>query len=313
MAIDSNSLSGYLAVYAQRSLEQFIASMPPIDLWTENFDSEITNGGISVTTRLSTGQWGSTANNLANGWSPTSLTSSAVTATLILQDYDALFNELEWSTMTPQVLLATFFKPMAEQMANAMVVNALNNVTSSYYTNTLTVNSSSLFTVTGSTSLQTCSTILDNLEIPPTERYCIITPAMYQGLTSGILPTYFYGDDGAIKRNMVQELLGFRLHRYARLKNATLPQGGASYANSDKMVGVCGNKQGLVMAVRQPVIPDNSIVQAANAVDPTSKLSLQTRMIYDVSKPGWRLAVVGLWGSAQGNSDAIVEILTASV
>lgn len=312
MSIDSNSLLGFLAVYAQRSLEQMITDMPPIDLWTANFDDTITNGGISVTTRISTTSY-STPNDLSQGWSPTVATSSACVATLKLKDYDMIFNELEWSTITPQVLINTFFQPMARQMANGMVVDALNNVTSSYFTNTLTVNSSSLFTVTGSTSLQTCSTILDNLEIHQADRYCIITPAMYQGLTSGILPTYYYGDDGAVKRNQVQELLNFKLHRYPRLKNAVLPQGGASYSNSDKMVGLVGNREGLVMAVRQPVIPDNSIVQAANAVDPTSKLSIQTRMIYDVSKPGWRLAVVGLWGSTAGNSDAIVPILTASV
>ena len=312
MAIDSNSLATFLAVYAQRSLEQFIADMPPIDLWTANFDDTITNAGQSVTTRISTTYYGS-PNDLTAGWSPTSMTSSNVTATLKLQDYDALFNELEWSTITPQVLINTFFQPMARQMANGMVVDALNNVTSSYFTNTLTVNSSSLFTVTGSTSLQTCSTILDNLEIPMQDRYCIMTPAMYQGLTSGILPTYYYGDDGAIKRNQVQELLNFKLHRYARLKNATKPQGGSSYGNSDKMVGLVGNNQGLVMAVRAPVDPNNGIVQSNTAVDPTSKLSIQTRIVYDVSKPGWRLAVVGLWGSAAGNSDAIVPILTASV
>lgn len=312
MTVDSNSLAGFLAVYAQESLSQFIASMPPIDLFTANFDSTVSNGGQSITTRISTTNWG-TPNNLANGWSPTNVTSAAVTATLKLQDYDVIYNELEWSTITPQVLINTFFKPMAEQMANGMVVDAINNITSWYFTTSLTVNSSSLFTVTGSTSLQTCSTILDNLEIPVDGRYCIVTPAMFQGLTSTILPTYYFGETSAIQKNRVQELIGFKLHRYPRLYNATKPQGGSSYTGGDKLVGFVGNKEGLVMAVRVPIDPNNGLVQSATAVDATSQLSLQTRIVYDVSKPGWRLAVVGLWGSAAGNSSAIVEILTASV
>jgi len=305
-------LSGFLAVYAQESLTQFIAAMPPVSMFTENFDSSIMNGGQSVTTRISNTSF-SAPNNLANGWSPTTASSLAVTATLKLQDYDFLFNELEWSTITPQVLISTFFKPMAEQMANGVIVDCLNQVTSSYFTTSLTVNSSSLFTVTGSTSLQTCSTILDNLEIPIEGRYCIVTPAMYQGLTTQILPTYYYGNTSAIQENKVQELLGFKLTRYPRFYGASKPQGGSSYSSGDKLVGIVGNKQGLALAVRTPIDPNNGLVQSATAIDPTSKLSLQTRMIFDVSKPGWRTAVVALWGSAAGNPNGIVELLTASV
>jgi hypothetical protein len=210
-------------------------------------------------------------------------------------------------------LINTFFKPQALQMANAMVVDCLTQVTSSYFKTTITPASSSLFTVTGSTSLQTGSTLLDNLEIPIAGRYAIVTPTIYQSLVSGILPTYIYGTDAPVQSNRVQDLLGFTVDRYPRFYGATKPQGGNSYAGGDKLVGILGNSEGIVLAVRTPVDPNNGLVQSATAVDPTSGLSVQTRIVYDVSKPGWRLAVVGLWGSAAGNPNAIVPIITQSV
>ena len=312
MAISTNALSGFLAVFAQESLEQFITAMPKINLFTKNFDSSISNGGVSVTTRISTTNWG-TANDLTNGYASTSASSSAVTATLKLRDFDTQFNELEWATVTPQVLINTFFKPMGHQLANSIVVDALNNVTSSYFTNTLTVASSSLFTVTGSTSLQTGSTILDNAEIPFLDRYAIVTPAIYQSLVAGIMPTYIYGDREAIVKNDVQNLLGFEVTRYPRFYGASKPQGGDSYSAGDRLVGILGNAQGLVAAVRAPLDVNNGLVMSATAVDASSGLSLQTRIINDVSRPSWRLAVVSIFGTAAGNKSAIVPIITQSV
>jgi len=313
-AIDGNSLSGFLTVYAQESLEQYIATMPRVSLFTKNFSSEIMNGGVAITTRISNTAWG-TANDLSQGWSPTTASSTAVTATLKLQDYDMIFNELEWSTITPQVLINTFFKPMARQMANSIVVDCISNIQTASYTNILTIPSSSLFTVTGSYSLQTCSTILDTLEIPREGRYAIMSPALYQGVIASILPTYIYGSPDAVQRNKAQELINFEVDRYARFFGASVPQGGNYIVGgkNGKLVGIAGVADGLVVAMRTPADPNNGLVQSATAVDQESQVSLQTRMIFDSSKPGWRLAVVGLWGSAAGNTEAIVPIITSSV
>jgi len=311
-AVDSNSLSGFLAVFAQESLTQFIAQMPKFNLFTKNFDSSIANGGVSVTTRISTTNWG-TANDLTQGYASTAATSSAITAVLKIRDFDTIYNELEWTTITPQMLINTFFKPQAVQLANSIVVDAISNVTSSYFTNTVSVASSSLFTVTGSNSLQEVSTTLDNLEIPREDRFCIVAPSVYQGLVGGILPTYIYGSPEAVQKNQIPNVLGFGVDRYARFYGAAKPQGGDSYGGGDKLVGICGNPQGLVAAVRAPIEINNGFVQSATAVDESSGLSLQTRIVYDVSKPGWRLVVASVFGTAAGNPNAIVPIITESV
>ena len=250
---------------------------------------------------------------MTQGWADTAASSSAVTATLKLRDYDIVFNELEWATITPQVLQNTYLPQMVKQLANGIVVDALNNVTSSVFTNKITVNSSSLFTVTGSTnSLQYGATLLSNLEIPEEGRYAIVAPSIHQSLIAGIMPTYIYGDDSAVKKNKAQSLIDFELMKYARFANATRPQGGAYVNNSEKLVGVLGHEQGLVCAVRAPQDVNNALVQSSTAVDPSSGLSLQIRWIYDVSLPAWRMAVVSIYGTAAGNTSAIIPIVSLS-
>lgn len=320
MAVSANSLSGFLQVYAQRSLEQFIAAMPPKELISENFSDEIANGGLSVTTRISTTSWGTAPNNLANGWADESASSSAITATLKLRNQDLIFNELEWATVTEQVLLNTYFPQMAKQLANGIMVDLIGQVTSSLYTNTVTVNSSSLFSVTGSSSsLQSAIQTLDNLEVPFEDRYAIVSPNIYGSLVSGILPTYVFGTPSAVQEYKVQNLLGANLHRYPRFYGATRPQGGAAIGVSadaptkDKLVGIIGNKSGLVLAIRQPVEFNGGTTLSATATDATSGISLQTRIVQDVSQPGWRIATVAVYGTAAGNTSAIVPVITLSV
>lgn len=316
MPTTANSLQGFLAVFAQESLEQFVAAMPNINMFTKNFDNSIANGGVSVTTRIPTTIW-STPNDLStNGWASTAASASAITATLKERAYDIPFSELEFATITPQMLTNLYLPVMAKQMANGIVVDALSNVTSSYFTNTVTPNSSSLFTVTGSTSLQSVATTLSNLEVPEDGRYAIVSPNVYQSLVAGVLPTYIYGNANAVQNNNPQKLLNFDLMKYARFYGATKPVGGAAIGDAgtaDKLVGIAGHANGLVCAVRAPIDVNNGLVQSATAVDATSGLSLQTRLVYDVSKPCWRLAVVAVFGTAAGNKNAIVPIITASV
>lgn len=312
MPVSANSLQGMLAVFAQDSLEQFVANMPKYSLFTTDFSATISNGGISFTTRVPTTVY-STANDLTNGWASTAASSSAVTGTLKIRDFDHVFNELEWNTMTPQVLQNTYFKQMGKQLANSIIVDALNNVTSSVYTNTITVNSSSNFTLTGSNSLQAGATLLDNLEVDTQDRYALITPNIYQALAGQVTQTYIYGDSSVVKNYAMPNIAGFDTVKYPRFINATKPAGGDSYGNSDKLVGVLGNKAGLVAAVRAPLEVNTDLVASSTVVDPTSGLSLQLRIINDISKPGYRIAVVSIFGTAAGNTKAIVPVLTQSV
>ena len=317
MAITANSLAGFLAVYAQRSLEQMITDMPPRQMFTENFDESIANGGISVTTRIPTTMWG-TPNDLGtNGWASTVVTASAVTATLATKNYDIKFNETEWATITPTMLQNTYFPAMIKQLANGIVVDAITLVTSSLFTTTLS-GVPSTFNATGAFSLASASYKLNTNEIPEANRYCIVNPTAYTALLNNVTPTYIYGSPGVVQGGgfgpggkPALKLMDFdSITMYPRFYDAGRPYGGAYVTNSDKMIGICGNSQGLVLALRAPVDVNNGLVQSATAVDPTSKLSVQVRVVYDVSVPVWRLAVVALYGVAAGNPKAIVPLLS---
>lgn len=317
MAITANSLQGFLAVYAQKSLEQFIADMPAREMFTENFDESISNGGVSVTTRIPTTIWG-TPNDLgANGWANTQGSASAVTATLATKNYDIKFNETEWATVTPTMLQNTYFPPMIKQLANGIVVDAINLVTSSVFTTTY-VGDPTTFSVTGAFSLASASKALNTNEIPEAFRYAIVNPTMYQSLVTAVTPTYVYGSPAVVQGGgygaggkPALKLMDFdAITQYPRFYDAGRPQGGSYYTSNDKLVGIAGNKQGLVLAARAPVDVNNGLVQSATAIDPSSKLSIQVRVVYDVSVPVWRLAVVALYGVAAGNKKAIIPLIS---
>lgn len=315
MPITANSLQGFLAVYAQQSLQQFIADAPLLNRLTTNFDTSIASGGLSVTTRLPTNVWGAPNDLAANGWASTPATASQVTITLKEQAYDIPFNELEFATITPTMLQNLYFPSMIKQLANGVVVDALNNVTSSVFTTKMNVASSSLLTVTGATSsLQYASQLLTQNEVPQDGRFAYVSPTAYASIVAGVTPTYIYGSPDAIRDYKGLRLIDFDpVYQYPRFYDGTLPSGGNKYSSGDKLIGVAGHSQGLVAAMRAPIDVNNGLVQSATAVDKSSGISLQVRLVYDVSKPMWRLAVVTIFGTAAGNPKAIVPIITNTV
>jgi hypothetical protein len=242
-SIANNSLAGFLQVYAYKALPAFVADLPPRDLFTENFDDSIATVGTAVITRIPTTQFGG-LNNLANGWESAAASASAVTVNLSSLGHDHLFDLTQWATVGEQQILNTFSNVLGKQVANGIAVNVMNNVTSSFYTNTVTLATSSLFTLTGATGMQGISNVLDNLEIPQSERYAVLTPNTYQALVSSnsVYQTLVYGDPTIVRYNGFKDadgkainsanpglyIAGFNTFKYARLNSttATLPYGG---------------------------------------------------------------------------------------
>jgi len=327
MALTQNSLAGFLAVYAQKSLNAFLADMPPRDLFTENFDDSIANGGISVTTRIPTTQY-STLNDLgASGWETAQATASSVTINLATKGHDHAFNVTDWATITPAMLQNLYLPTLAKQTANGVIVTLAQQVTSSYFTSTMTVATSSnvqLNTATGSFAYLNAT--LTNNEIPEPGRYAIVMPSVWQGLLPYITQTYVYGSPQIVQQNGYGDgnalgrqgvpVLNFSVYQYPRLYGSTKPYGGdyvgSGTGTNDKLVGFAGHKQGLIVAMRSPLDMNTGLIQSYTAVDPTSKVSLQVVVAFDQSKPMWRLGTYVLFGAAAGNSKAIIPIITQS-
>jgi hypothetical protein len=325
-AVANNSLNGIIEQFVFKSIVTPFANMPPRDIWTENFDDAIAQDGQVVHAHQNTTVYGS-LNDLANGWESTQATASNYQATLSTVGKDHLINVTDWSTIGEQRILDTF-GTLGRQVANGVTVKVMNLVTQSYFTNTVTVPSSSLFNFTGSNGLQSIATTLDNLENDQDQRYCILTPNAYQGLVSsnGVYNFINYGGTEIIRGNGFKdvdgsdvnsahpgiELAGFDIYKYPRLGTlGKLPYGGDKVSNST-LIGFAGVKSGLFVANRVPIPQNAPLYQSYVYTDPTSKFSYQYIMAFDTSKPGWRFGIYTLMGCAAANPNAIVPILTQS-
>lgn len=327
MPVSSNNIQTMLSVYAFKSIPAFAADLPPREIYTENFDEQIATVGQSVVTRVPTTSF-STLNDLgANGWESQAASSSNITATLSMLGHDHIFNVTEWDTIGEAQLLNTFGNILGKQVANGLAVQVFNQVTSSYFTNTVTVNSASNFYYTGSTGLQAIATKMDNLEIPQAERYGIITPNAYQSLvaSNGIFEFLRVGGTEIIRENGYTStrnsaypgvrLGGFNLYKSPRLTGGgtpTLPYGGDKYTNSDKLLGFFGNKAGLVVAARSPNTINAPYVYSYVGTEPTSGFPFQFIAAFDTSKPAFRVGIYSLIGVAKANPYAIVPLLCTS-
>jgi hypothetical protein len=326
-AIVNNSLGGIIEQFVFKSIVTPFANMPPRDIYTENFDDAIAQDGQVVHAHQNTTVYG-TLNDLSNGWESTPATASNYSATLATVGKDHLINVTDFSTIGEQRILDTF-GTLGRQVANGISVKIMNLVTQSYFTNTLTVNSSSNFQYTGSNGLQAAGTLLDNLENDQEGRYFITTPTAYQSLvtSNNIFAALNFGGSQIIQGNGFKDvdgsdvnsshpgikLAGFDIYKYPRLgTQGKTPYGGDVVSNT-KLIGFAGNKQGLFVANRVPIPQNAPLYQSYVYTDPTSKFSLQYIMAFDTSKPGWRFGIYTLMGASAANPNAIVPILTQSV
>ena len=246
---------------------------------------------------------------------------------MALKGHDHVFNILEFETVGEAQLLNTFANILGKQVCNGISVQIFNQVTSSYYTNTVSVASSSLFTYAGTTgSLMAASTVLDNLEIPQGDRYSILSPAAYQGLVSSnnFFATYNWGDPRLVRDNGYKSttnsawpgvnIAGFNVFKHARVNanTALTPYGGDKYTGTQTLAGWAGNRAGIVFAARAPQTMQVPGVYSYVGVEPTSGLPFLFGAALDIAKPAWRFFIYSLFGVAQGNKYAIVPIVSQS-
>jgi hypothetical protein len=223
--------------------------------------------------------------------------------------YNHKFDELQWTTITPTLLQQVTFPSLIGQLANGVIVDALSNITSSVFTKTITMNSASNFNLG---TLQSGSNYLTTLEAPFENRMAILSPNAYQSLVASIPYAYQYGTAEPIQAYHGLRIAGFDpVLEYPRLVNTTPTPGGA-YVNlsTDKPVGFCIAKNGIVFAGRQPVDVNYGSTWTGTATQ--NGISLQYRIAYDNSKPLWRVAAVTIYGSAAGSPYGVVPVLSNS-
>lgn len=313
MPVSANSLATILQVYSQKSIEQNIADTPLLNNVWLDVSADIAAGGQAVIVKLPTTSF-STPGDLTNGWTNTTASTNNITVTLKAGVYDHIFNELEWATMTPTTLQEVTFPSLTKQLFNGIVVDAFNNITSSVG-NIIQVNSGSVGKPDISLdTLQTGSNYLTTAEAPHAGRMAVLTPNAFQKVVKSITPAYVYGGVEAIQDYNGIRVAGFNpVIEYARLNTATPVPGGAKFNQtgfsnfSNVPAGFCIARTGLVVAMRQPVDVNYGATFSGTATK--NGISLQTRVAYDISKPGWRVAAISIYATAPGNPTSVVPIL----
>ena len=325
----ANNIQGGLQVYAFESLPAFATDLPPLNTFVADFSPLVAGEGQSVTTTVPTTVFGS-LNDLSNGWESQSLTSSAVTMTLKTWGHDHKIGVTEMDTIGSAKIISTFGNIVGKQVANGLTVKVYNNITSSVYTNTVTINSSSAFVYAAPTgSLTYLNAQLDILEVPRTGRYAILNPVALQAMkaSNNLFQTLTFGNssivqnggytgaNGQVSNSAGTGLFvdGTDIYMSPRLTGASLPLGGDKYGNTDKLIGFIGNKVGLAVAARASnAFANYPGAIAYNATEKTSGWPFLFVAFLDGSVPAWRFGVYTLMGSAAGNVNGIIPILTSS-
>lgn len=289
----ANTLGGVnLAQLAQSSLEVLLAQHTPVSAFTTDFSAEVADVGESVTTRIASAV---TAGNAASGYTASDVTSTAKTITLNNHKHFTMgFTDLEIAKGGLNMLERTFVRPAVHAVTNAMMDSVLAQVVNATFSNVVTVTSANF----GADDVATLAGDMTTLNVPKADRSLIIKPAYYASLAqdNAIQASYASTLDDSLRNHSVPRVHGFNVFEYSDIP-----------ANSENLEGfVCG-PESLLIAARQPAIPQNWSGAVESATDPDSGLTIQLRSWYE-GKDGKQYITATVIYGVQTGSDSLKRI-----
>tara|TARA_Y100001963_G_scaffold127141_1_gene180301 strand:+ start:114 stop:995 length:882 start_codon:yes stop_codon:yes gene_type:complete len=292
----ANTLGGInLAQIAQQTLETLSAEMPVVSAFTTDFSSDVADVGESVSTRVASAV---SAGDATSGYSATDVTSTAKTITLNKhKHFTAAFTDLEIAKGGMDMLERTFVQPAVHSVVNAMMDDLLALVVNATYSNNTVVTAANF----GADDVATLAGDLTTLNVPRGGRAMVIKPAYYAALAkdNAIQASYAFGNPGAIQDNNIPRVHGFDVLEYSDIP-----------ANSENLEGfVCG-KEALIIAGRQPALPENWAGSVESVQDPDTGITLQLRNWYEGKDGAQYITATLIYGVAAG-TDSLKRILSA--
>tara|TARA_R110000765_G_scaffold385734_1_gene477598 strand:+ start:167 stop:1042 length:876 start_codon:yes stop_codon:yes gene_type:complete len=284
-----------LAQVAQQTLETLSAETPVLKAFTTDFSSDVANVGESVTTRIASAV---TAVSATSGYGGAAQTSTAKTITLDNHiHYTAKFTDLEISKGGMSMLERTFVRPAVHAVVTKMVGDLLDKVVASNFSANKVVGAAAI----AADDIADLAGDLTTLNVPRANRSLVVNPSYYATLAAdaGIQAAYAYGGTEAIRENMIPRVHGFNVYEYSGLD-----------ANAENLGGfVCG-QEALLLATRQPSIPENWSGALESVQDPESGLTIQLRNFYDGLTGAQYITATLIYGVAVG-SVSLKRILSA--
>lgn len=292
----SNSLAGInLAQIAQRSLDTLVAQLPALNAFATDFSDEVAVEGSSVTTRVATQP---TVGSLATGYSANAQNSTSTAKTITMGDVSGLvlgFTDSEWSKSSIN-LYDLFIRPGINAVANGMIDDALALLTASNFSSSDTIAAAAM----NHGKVVDLAKTLTEANVPKMDRFLGLAPGHYAALAKDVKDTYAVGTASVIQMNQLPPIAGLSVFEYTDIPD-----------NSENLVGWAGGKQGIIIAARQPAIPQGFPGEVQTAVDPDSGFALQLRKWYSADDGKYYLSMGAMWGVAVGVPGNIVRIVSA--
>tara|TARA_Y100000310_G_scaffold165459_1_gene165193 strand:- start:1163 stop:2044 length:882 start_codon:yes stop_codon:yes gene_type:complete len=292
----ANTLGGInLAQIAQQTLETLSAEMPIVSAFTTDFSSDVADVGESVSTRVATAV---SAGDATSGYSATDVTSTAKSITLNKhKHFTAAFTDLEIAKGGMDMLERTFVRPAVHAVVNQMMDDLLALVLTATYSNEVTVVAGSF----GADDVADLAGDLTTLNVPKANRALVIKPAYYANLAqdNAIQASYAYGGPGSIRDNAVPKVHGFNVYEYSDIP-----------ANSESLEGFACGPEALIIAGRQPALPENWAGAVESVQDPGTGVTLQLRNWYEGKDGAQYITATLIYGVAAG-TDSMKRIVSA--
>jgi len=284
----ANTLGGVnLAQIAQQTLETLSAEMPIVSAFTTDFSSDVADVGESVSTRVATAV---SAGDATSGYSATDVTSTAKTITLNKhKHFTAAFTDLEIAKGGMDMLERTFVRPAVHAVVNQMMDDLLALAVAATYSAEVTVVAGSF----GADDVADLAGDLTVLNVPKADRALVIKPSYYANLAqdNAIQASYAYGGPGSIQDNAVPRVHGFNVYEYSDIP-----------ANSENLEGFACGPEALIIAGRQPALPENWSGAVESVQDPDTGVTLQLRNWYEGKDGAQYITATLIYGVAAGTA-----------
>jgi len=292
----SNTLAGInLAQTAQRSLDVLVAQLPALSAFATDFSDEVAVEGSSVTTRVATQP---TVGSLSTGYAANAQGATTTAKTITLGDVTGLvlgFTDSEWSKSSIN-LYDIFIRPGVNAVANDMIDDALALLTAANFSQSATIAAAAM----NHGKVVDLAKELTEANVPKMDRFLGLAPGHYAALAKDVKDTYAVGTSNVIQLNQLPPIAGMSVFEYTDIPD-----------NSENLVGWAGGKQGILIAARQPAIPQGFTGEIETAVDPESGFALQLRKWYSADDGKYYLSMGAMWGVAVGVPGNIVRIVSA--
>ena len=313
MSLGTNAIGGInLNLIAQDSLSTLLAEFPLISKFTTNFGGEIATRGETVATRIASPV--TTITDIgANGYQVTDVESLERKITLDKHKGFVMgFSDGEVAKGGYDVLRRTFIRPAAHAVSKAVLDDIFALVTNANYRETAdgldwdAVTNPTVHAYNGTVAafdadaVASISEALTNRNVPQANRILIVKPSLYTSLAkdNAISAQYASGTNAPLTENLLPRIHGFEVNQYTALP--------ATVAN---MKGIACTPESILIATRQPALPQNWYGNVASATDEKSGLTVQVREWYDGDEGKQKLSMSILYGVQIGSTGTLGKII----